>query len=187
MLPRMSDREADAFCEFAGQATSYFEFGVGGSTFRAAELVKGRVVAVDSDLAWVEKTRLALPPSSYERTLIHVDIGPTKEWGYPADMSEPEKFKAYYSSIENYDPHSLDMCLVDGRFRVACFLNSLKHASADTIICAHDYRSRGNYHVVERFARIIYEVEDISFFVKRRDADMFDIDQALSRHAADAG
>ena len=41
------------------------------------------------------------------------------------------------------------MVLIDGRFRVACFLFSLLNAKKDSIIIFDDYMNRSEYHVVE--------------------------------------
>ena len=48
---------------------------------------------------------------------------------------------------------SPDVVLVDGRFRVACFLTSLIEAVENTIIIFDDYADRHHYHVVERFLK----------------------------------
>jgi len=40
--------------------------------------------------------------------------------------------------------------LIDGRFRVACFLTSILHAEPPCRILFDDYRKKERYHVVER-------------------------------------
>jgi len=185
--PHMSEAEANLFYQFARSSKSYFEFGMGGSTVQASSLVDGRLVAVDSDLAWVNNTSKAIEPSRHERSLIHIDIGPTKKWGYPIDTSNSEIFLPYYQSITHYKPQEFDFCLVDGRFRVACFLTALKHTRVDTVIAMHDYRGRGEYHVVENFARIIVEVEEISFFIRKQSVDLQALENMLETYSANPG
>lgn len=185
--PRMSEAEADLFYKFAKSSKSYFEFGMGGSTVQASRLVDGRLVAIDSDLAWVNNTGKAIGSSTHERSLIHVDIGPTKQWGYPVEIGSSEIFRPYFQSIIHHDPEAFDFCLVDGRFRVACFLTALKHTRADTVIAMHDYRGRGEYHVVEDFARIIVEVEQISFFIRRQSVDRQALEKVLETYSATPG
>jgi len=44
-----------------------------------------------------------------------------------------------------------DLVLIDGRFRVACFLHSLLNAEPGTRIIFDDYNNRPHYHLVEEF------------------------------------
>ena len=169
---RMSAGEEVLFRTFLERCGSYFEFGMGGSTVAACNTVKGRVVAIDSDVKWVESVRSKIKESTYPRNLISIDIGQTIDWGYPKDNSRRDVYKNYSRSIIEQGPSEFDLCLVDGRFRVACFMHALLRVRADCVLCIHDYRCRDNYHVVERHARIISEYENISFFVRRSNADM---------------
>ncbi|MDI1294550.1 MAG: hypothetical protein PSY12_01445 [bacterium] len=178
----MSEAEADLFRAFVERSQGYFEYGIGGSTFYASSVVKGPVRAVDSDMVWIASAQASIGASPYERKLIHVDIGPTKEWGQPVSMDAKDRFPDYYRAIiDNAD--QIDLCLVDGRFRVACFLQALLTLPEDAIIGIHDYRGRTNYHSVETFGRPIAEREDMTFFVRRSDASHKDIQAALQQFA----
>ncbi|MFY9295015.1 MAG: hypothetical protein WAP03_30680 [Methylorubrum rhodinum] len=185
MRLRMSVAEEAAFRSFASRAGSYFEFGIGGSTHAAAELVKGRVVAIDSDQEWVDKARKAIGPSEYERTLLRVDIGPTGQWGYPIDGLGSEQHRRYYNAIAEHQPQDFDLCLVDGRFRIACLIASLRSTRPDTVVAFHDYRIRDHYHPAEQFGRVIYEAEDISFFVRRPGVSNAELDRAMTQYGKD--
>jgi hypothetical protein len=55
--------------------------------------------------------------------------------------------------------------LIDGRFRVACFAQTVLRCSPDAVIGIHDFASRKPYHVVREIAREIASTEDISFFL----------------------
>jgi hypothetical protein len=179
---RMSEKEAALFKAFVSTAKSYFEFGIGGSTAFAAEVVQGPLVAVDSDQEWIAKAKESVPASPHERTFVFVDIGPTKQWGYPTSNEHRPKFPDYHSTIHAFKDMDFDLCLVDGRFRVACFLQALKCLRSDAVIGLHDYRSRKTYHVVENFARPIAEAADMTFFVKRRGLDLAKVDAALEKY-----
>ncbi|WP_336489408.1 hypothetical protein [Methylobacterium nigriterrae] len=176
----MSEKELSLFKSFLANARSYFEFGVGGSTKLAAEVVRGPVIAVDSDKAWIEAVSEQMPQSIYARQLLHVDIGPTREWGHPVSNEYRERFPSYPQAIIAPETKAFDLCLVDGRFRVACFLQALLHLKDDAVIGIHDYRSRPQLHVVEQFARPIAEAEDLTFFTRRFDADLWGIARAIS-------
>ena len=54
-----------------------------------------------------------------------------------------------------YKNETPDLILIDGRFRVLCFLTSLKFSPKGTKILFDDYRDRQFYHIVEEFCPII--------------------------------
>ena len=49
------------------------------------------------------------------------------------------------------------LVLIDGRFRVCCFLTSLKFAEAGTKIIFDDYVNRPYYHFIEKYVSRINE------------------------------
>jgi hypothetical protein len=58
-----------------------------------------------------------------------------------------------------------DCVLIDGRFRVACFLTSLLNADVGTSIIFDDYNDRRHYHVVEEVVPKIKESGRQAIFV----------------------
>ena len=162
----MSKWEIELFTSFLVSSTSYFEFGMGGSTCLAAQIVKKNVYGVDSDLNWIAKVKGEIEHAAVTPTLIHVDIGPTGGWGTPL-LKNSKLFDDYSLSITKTGIRDFDLCLVDGRFRVACFLQALKYLNTDSIIGIHDYRVRPHYHIVEEFARPICECQQLTFFARR--------------------
>lgn len=170
MKIQMHDREVELLSRFLSETTNYFEYGVGGSTCLAAGLVKGRIRGVDSDPRWIEDVRVATGPDP-RIDLRHVDIGATGGWGTPVSRAEAHKFPAYSESIRQFATESFDFCLVDGRSRVACFLEALEMVSEDAVLAMHDYAARPGYHVVEPFARRIATCQQLTLFVKRPDRD----------------
>ncbi len=179
---RMTKKEVDLFTTFLSPARSYFEYGMGGSTVLAARKVKGPLYAVESDEAWIAKVAESIGPSEAERKLIYADIGPTKKWGVPSSDIRKDHYPKYSGAIVESGIDDFDLCLVDGRFRVACFLQALRHLRPGCIVGIHDYRSRPKYHAVEQFGRIIAETEDLSFFVHRTDLDKAALQTAIERY-----
>jgi hypothetical protein len=165
----MQQHEIVLFKNFLSCAQSYFEFGTGGSTCLAASLVKGPICSVDSSKEWLDKVRDEMPASEFERRLVYADIGPTGVWGYPSDQSDREKFLNYHELVWADSRLRYELYLVDGRFRVACFAQIIKRMNSDSIVAMHDYRSRKQYHIVEKIARPVAEALDITFFTKRND------------------
>lgn len=146
-----------------------FEYGSGGSTILAAEIPGKTIVTVESDPVWlcrlntyIQHTRLPSLPVT-----LHQDIGPTKKWGYPLDETKWRNFPKYslgiwqYSSINKIDP---DIVLIDGRFRVACFLASIIHLKSTTTILFDDYLDREYYHVIEKICKPSAFVDRMAIF-----------------------
>ena len=63
-------------------------------------------------------------------------------------LSRLNNFIDYVSGVWNFKSQA-DVILIDGRFRVACFLYSLIHSKKDSIIIFDDYFDRPWYHIVE--------------------------------------
>ena len=129
-------------------STRYLEFGIGGSTFLATQLVKGSILAIESDLAWIENTRAACEKLGRPvgLTFNHADIGQTRDLGYPAQypsqMRNDPRWARYHDQVWSIpDASRSDSVLVDGRFRVACALQTLLHCGDRTIIMVHDYKT----------------------------------------------
>jgi len=141
------------------------EFGAGGSTVWAAQIVPGNCYAIDSSIEWLDKVAANAGKNAKRVHLEFVDIGPIKEWGYPVDETCKEKFPDYSTSVwKTVDANEIDLFLVDGRFRVACFAECVKRARADAILLIHDYVSRPHYHVVEKIAKLVSTTDDLAVF-----------------------
>lgn len=156
--PLMPDVAADRLRHLLETATCYMEYGSGGTTVTAAAMNVPEIVTTESDPDWLAAVghKVRALGSSTRAELIHVDIGPTGKWGYPTSRANWKDYATYpvrawaYCSSRGLSP---DVVLVDGRFRVACFLATLLHAAAGTAVIFDDYLDRPHYHGVERFAR----------------------------------
>jgi hypothetical protein len=112
-----------------------------------------RILAVDSSLAWIAKVREATADQAERRITIEaIDLGELGDWGYPSTYRH--RFRNYVHSPLQHSPVKSDLVLIDGRFRVACFLHSLLTAEAGTPILFDDYTNRPHYHLVEEFCPI---------------------------------
>lgn len=139
------------------KASIFLEYGAGGSTVLASEMGVRTIYSVESDRGFLDAVTGAVAETKSEANLIDhfVDIGPTAEWGNPKDSTKAAKWPHYASSIwtrifEENLPHP-DLILIDGRFRVACFLACLHFAKPGTTILFDDYYDRPHYHVVEKY------------------------------------
>lgn len=154
-VPHMTLVCREALTAALKSAHTYLEFGMGGSTTLAAWLGVANIISVDSSKAWVDNiaaqiSRLELKG---QIQLLHANLGETGDWGYPLDASNMTNWPSYYSGpwttvrARGLNP---DLVLIDGRFRVACFLYSLLNLKAGATILWDDYRNRPEYHPVEK-------------------------------------
>jgi hypothetical protein len=161
--PHFDEEGTAYFRKVIGSARNYLEYGSGGSTILASRLVK-TLVSVDSDGSFLSDVRRKIAEEGGRKAvmkLIHVNIGLTYHWGMPV-FTKPTRRRVrrwedyptapwrYYRSIAQQP----DLVLVDGRFRVACVLESLLSLSplSNTQILLDHYAERPWYQVVERFA-----------------------------------
>jgi hypothetical protein len=168
MKPYMSELESKLFECFLKSADRYLEFGSGGSTCLAANSVAQSVTAIDSSSEWLNRvaTYCSDNETNLKPTLILADIGPTGDGGWPTDRSTRETWPLYHGAIwKDQNSANNDLYLVDGRFRIACFMQIILHAESDAVIIIHDFRSREHYHVVREVAREVVSVEDLSVFI----------------------
>lgn len=135
------------FKKVAISSKRYAEYGCGDSTIWINKHTNCNIYSVDTSQKWVQKTRGHL---SNKATIQWIDCGPLENWGKPLDYSKKENFLRYAKCIwENeYNP---DFVLIDGRFRVLCFLITLKYAQEGTKVIFDDYINRPKYHIVEEF------------------------------------
>jgi hypothetical protein len=133
---------------------NFLEFGSGASTLMGLRNESLSIVSIDSCQEYLDYLRdeikiLELPLEKV--FFLFVDIGPTGLWGRPIDNSSRDKFPDYSRlpfevlKSRNFTP---DLILIDGRFRVATFLNTVIHCPNSTIVF-DDYYDRPQYFEVE--------------------------------------
>ncbi len=139
--------DSDIFVHALKAARVYGEYGVGQSTVWVRNNTDAKMLCVDSDPRWIEMVR-----SKVDRTddidLIHVDVGPLAEWGRPRGYRRRAAFSNYPDALWQAGA-SPDTVLIDGRFRIGCFLASVRHGAPGTRIVFDDYVGRDEYYVAE--------------------------------------
>ena len=154
--PFMPPAATARFIELVREARCYLEYGTGGTTISARRAGLKTLVAVESDPQWLEAVRRKLDEGGGTEGchLMHVDIGPTGDWGYPTTDAYWKRYANYPLDVWNYCKESglaPDVILIDGRFRVACFLATLLFAPPGSSVLFDDYLDRPHYHIVEKF------------------------------------
>lgn len=145
--------EAAALRAAYAEARVILEYGSGGSTVIGGANPEAVVFSVESDAAWVAMMQGwfdANPPAG-RVVLHHADIGETKAWGQPVNNRRVGRWPGYPNSIwDRPDFQQPDTVLIDGRFRLACFLTVLLRTKAPVKVLWDDYIDRPGYHRAER-------------------------------------
>ncbi len=164
----MSENEKQCFINSIKQSKLYLEFGAGGSTLCALLESEAKVISIESDSQWIK----SVSESKYVKEMIsinrlkivHIDIGPTRKWGFPKGLQYKNLFPKYSSEIYKSDETiDVDTVFIDGRFRVACTLQSIhQYKDKDNIqIMIHDFVNRPHYHVVLTYLEIVKQVDTL--------------------------
>ena len=174
----MSKKEKELFDKRIKKSNTYLEFGMGGSTFRTLQKSDAKVYSIDSSLDWISFMREYKQIRKMEKTrlsLFHVDIGPTGEWGRPENDNYKEKFPNYSKRIfELIDKTTVDTVLIDGRFRVACALNTILHLheNKNLQILIHDFWNREQYHMVLKYFDEAESADSLVVLTIKKDVDL---------------
>ena len=149
---QLFDGDDKLFKKLVKKTNIYFEYGCGQSTKYVLQFSKAKIFGVDTSEEWINK--VLLDSDNKRLNLKWVDVGSTGNWGYPTSFRMRKNFPIYAKWFweKNEKP---DLVLIDGRFRIFCFLTSIQHANIGTKILFDDYINRPFYHVVEEFCPII--------------------------------
>lgn len=160
------------------------EYGSGGSTVEAARQQHPFIMSVESDLDWAKNLHEVLKrdyPAA--RVLLQwVDIGPTKEWGFPMDERAWRNWSNYSLAIWRNDLFQQpDLVLIDGRFRVGCFLATLFLTQKPVVVLWDDYTNRPHYHCVEKYLKPVKLVGRLARFeVEPRQINPLDLAEIIT-------
>ncbi len=187
-----STKANEWFQEAIKASHRYLEFGTGGSTFAAAK-AGVEFVAVDSDRDFLDAVQKKIADGGFAnpntQSYVHSDIGKTGARGRPlhwkkADPARLDQFRRYSDppapSFSNGT--TPDLVLIDGRFRVACALKSLRmlQGREGWTLAVDDYVPRGHYHVIADFAEVDEYVADrIAVFHSTKNFSASEIDDCI--------
>lgn len=172
LYPRMSKAEASAYATLLRNSDVVLEYGSGGSTLLAVASPAKRIFSVESDPSWIGRLRRDDAVSAAERSgrllLFHADIGPVREWGMP-DGPYHRNWDVYALGIwESIGSELPDLCLVDGRFRVACALSAcVIEGFAGRTIAIHDFWNRPYYHSLLPFLDLKSRIDTFGIFAPK--------------------
>ena len=187
--PRMSDGEIVAYAAQLKEAHVVLEFGMGGSTCLAAAQPIGQLYSVEADQDWINRC-LAMPEVTplvrAGRLVTHrPEIGPIATYSMPTDPGTASLWPSYSLSIWNRLEHTPDLVLIDGRFRVSCFLQAIMRLPKSTKYVIHDFWSREHYHALLQFGSLLDRVDDLAVFQVDPDTDYRAVGIAASTYLLD--
>lgn len=140
------------FKKLLSESKIYGEYGCGQSTLWVEKNTKSFIISVDTSIEWTEKVKKLIIEK--DRLLLkHIDCGPVVNFGRPRNYTKKFNFKFYTNFIWENNSRKPDTILIDGRFRVACFLKCLLEADPFTKIIFDDYVNREHYHIIEEYLK----------------------------------
>ena len=163
MNPYLSNNDIIMFYKYLDKAKIYFEYGSGGSTYQASirDNIK-KIYCVESDLNWLNKLKENIKKNNITYLFNEMDTKP-ETWGRCGENATDEQ-KINYSSqmmkLSNNEKDSIDLVLIDGRFRVACCLKCYNIISENCVIAFDDFLNRAHYHIVLDYFDIVEKTED---------------------------
>jgi hypothetical protein len=185
--PHMDADGLRYFQESLKRSRCYLEYGSGGSTAHAAKIAQiPTIISIESDKLWIEKVRKTVGIVSSKLYLEHCDIGEVGDWGNPKTKDKVDDYWKYaampwgMARSLNVVP---DTVLVDGRFRVSCFLFSLVSARVGTTILFDDYLDRPEYYVVERFCQLHEKSGRMAVFVVAKSFSIPEICEKIAQYS----
>lgn len=141
------------FKKYLKNYTVYGEYGFGLSAQYALDYTSCSIISIGSSDEWVGLVKSR--SNNLKRLQIHyVDIGIVSEFGRSIDYKNRDNFNNYTNKLWEHD-EKYDVVLINGRFRVACFLTCLLKALLGTIIMFGDYTNRPECHLIEYFLKPI--------------------------------
>ena len=183
----LTEDEESTLRRYLSKSKNYLEFGSGGSTFFAIKNSNTNIFSVESDEKWLDYLRSYKVIYETEQTkrlqFFPIYIGPTKEWGYPVNDDYKDNFPKYSSEVfSKINNDKIDTILIDGRFRVACTLQSILNCKNTKYIIIHDYPNREYYHVLEKFMDIVEVVDKLAIFKIHKKISSKDIENMYEEY-----
>jgi len=158
MEPHLELNDTEMFYRYLKNINIYFEYGSGGSTYQASILnnIK-KIYSVESDIQWQNKLKQIIINPNVDYIYNEMDTQPNT-WGNPgknATNIQKINYSNQITKLSKEEQVSIDLILIDGRFRVACCLKCYDIIKDDCLIAFDDFLNRPQYHIVLEYFDII--------------------------------
>ena len=192
MLPYMKTLEIKKFTDYLSKATNYFEFGSGGSTIYACNMEIPNITSIENDLKWYNKLmNESIIKQNIQKNNLQIKLYDLKctWWKHVSWAEFPESIEninktywlVYSNSILECDEIQ-DLVLIDGRLRVACALKSYYKMDQDSFLLFHDYISRPQYNIIEKFFTIIESQDELYVFKKKMEISEIELKECINKY-----
>ena len=140
-----------------------FEYGSGGSTYQASIRKNiNTIYSVESDIQWHNKLKKKIKHKNINYIFNEMKTQP-KNLGHPgknATNQQKINYSNHMKKLSRNKQNSIDLVLIDGRFRVACCLKCYDIIKDNCLIAFDDFLNRKFYHIVLYFFTIIDKTKD---------------------------
>jgi len=163
MEPSLAVNDKQMFYKYLDNSKIYFEYGSGGSTYQASirnNIIK--IYSVESDKEWHNILKQNITKNNVTYFFNEMNVL-ANNWGYPGPNSthiQHINYSNYIGNLTSEEQQSIDLILIDGRFRVACCLKCFDVINSDCLIAFDDFLDRPQYHVVLDYYDIIENTID---------------------------
>jgi len=163
MEPHLAINDKQMFYKYLDKSKIYFEYGSGGSTYQASirnNIIK--IYSVESDKEWQNILQQKITANNIIYFFNEMNVQPNT-WGHPGPNStqiQHINYSNYIRKLTETEQKSIDLILIDGRFRVACCLKCFDIINTDCLICFDDFLDRPAYHVVLDYYDIVENTTD---------------------------
>jgi protein O-GlcNAc transferase len=171
MEPSFKIKDKQMFYKYLNKCKIYFEYGSGGSTYQASIRYNiTKIFSVESDKEWLNFLKQKITSKNVIHLFNEMNVQP-KTWGHPGPNSTQAQHINYSNHIRNLtleEQKSINLILIDGRFRVACCLKCFDIINQDCLIVFNDFLDRPTYHVVLDYYDIINNTTDNSMVILKK-------------------
>ena len=188
--PYMTNNEILLFKKYLLKSENYIEFGAGGSTLYAIENNIKNISTIETDLEWIKKIKsfelIKKKLDNNELIIKYLDLECTwwKHVTWSTSSEECNKRNwPLYSKLADDCKFTPDLILIDGRFRVATALESIKLMTNETYLLFHDYMDfRKQYYVIEKFFDKIEKIGKLQVFKKKNIIDKEELHSVIEEY-----
>jgi hypothetical protein len=170
------------------KSDTFIEFGSGGSTIFAAKLNVPVIFSVESDELWMQRVqrKILRMKSTSQIHFVRAQVGKVGPWGTPLELVDGERMYANAPWGQLNVSTSGNFILIDGRFRVTCFLVSLLRSPDGTEILFDDYYDRDSYQIVEKILEPDMRVGRSAVFTRPKVVDELAIQSMIDAFKFDS-
>jgi DNA-directed RNA polymerase specialized sigma24 family protein len=170
-LPNMTAPERELLLRASENTSTHFLFGVNEcAVMLADEAARQRrrlsIFGVDNDATRIENISRLIAGQSGPG-IEYAPMGPVNRWGFPLNGPTFDTWNRYPTAIERCgDLQSVDLVLLDGRFRRASLLQTLLNCTDGVRILFHDYPS-AMHPDVEKWVEIVARAGSLVWFKRK--------------------